>query len=193
MAIIDEETDMLRAILEDKIPPIDILKEANKEKRLRLNSSQETVLKRASASDYSELDISILYSLIRNICTSIPPPTNGWGEDPDVHDVTIGDDIERIRTMRNELYGHASVAQMSDADFQTHFNNITDIGKRMDKYFSSINKTTSYEKKLKVIETKVLDDGTVQQYIKKIKDMEEREKELKKMVLAYARIYSRYL
>lgn len=186
MAINDEGTDMFRAILKDKIPSSDILMEANKvKKKLSLNATQKALLKRASTSDYSELDISLLYTLIRNI-SNIPEPTNDWGEMPDQNDFTIGGDIERIRTMRNEICGHPSDTQMSDADFQTHFNTIRDIGKRMDIYFSSMNKKTAFEKQLKEIETKIVDGGIVQQYINKIKDMEEREGVLEGIVRACA-------
>lgn len=58
--------------------------------------------------DYSKFDVTLLYTLIRNLHpSSLRKPTRGWGSEPRNNDITIGDDIERLRLLRNYHYGHA--------------------------------------------------------------------------------------
>lgn len=55
----------------------------------------------AKASGYSEFDITLLYTLLRNYFKkkSIQPPTKGWGkqEMPEKGQETEGDDIDRSK------------------------------------------------------------------------------------------------
>ncbi|XP_062574015.1 uncharacterized protein LOC134235868 [Saccostrea cucullata] len=185
IAIIDHESNMLRLILENEVPPSDIEQKAVK-KIKKLQEKQKDLLKMAStASNYSDLDITFLYTLIRNVCSNVPKPTNGWGGDtmPEPGHILIGDDIERIRLMRNEVYGHVADTWMSDTDFQKHFQIIREISKRMDTYFSSKNKTTQFEVEINRIETMSLDENAEQKYVQKIKDMEERERKLAEKIV----------
>nr|XP_034337788.1 uncharacterized protein LOC117692805 [Crassostrea gigas] len=54
-----------------------------------------------SLDDYQNLDISLVYNLLRNVCKNVTPPKRGWGYEPSADDVSLGADIERIRSMWN--------------------------------------------------------------------------------------------
>ena len=76
----------------------------------KLSVQQMSILHNASTKgDYSDCDITLLYSLLRNLplTKTALRPTAGWGTLPVIAaHVTLGDDIERIRDMRNQMYGH---------------------------------------------------------------------------------------
>lgn len=77
--------------------------------------------------DYQKLDLSLLYNLLRNVCKYITPPNRGWGYDPLSDDVSLGADIERIRSIWN-----------SYSDGETEFVHLTDIFVRMIDRFGTI-------------------------------------------------------
>lgn len=68
------------------------------------------VLQKGQKVSSKDLDISLMYSLIRN-CWIKPEPHNGWGKDPMEHYIEPADDIERIRHYRN-LICHSDASEM---------------------------------------------------------------------------------
>lgn len=81
--------------------------------------------------DYSKFDVALIYTLIRNLCC-LPNPAQGWGKEPKATDTEISDDIERLRLFRNNYYGHASSASISDAVFRDVWRNLKLVIKRFD-------------------------------------------------------------
>lgn len=67
--------------------------------------------------DYSKFDVTLLYTLIRNLCSGLKP-TRGWGNDPDPKDTNIGDDVERLRLFRNNNFAHLNSATIPDDTFE---------------------------------------------------------------------------
>ena len=63
--------------------------------------------------------------LLRSIC-GLTPPATGWDNLPPATDLTVEDDIARIKFYRNTMYGHASHASVDDVTFSTCWNDITD-------------------------------------------------------------------
>ena len=55
-------------------------------------------------------DMNIAWTHCRNICSLVTTPTRGWGKQnlPASGEITIGDDIERIRFLKNTEYSHLS-------------------------------------------------------------------------------------
>ena len=71
-------------------------------------------------------DISLLYKLLRNIC-KLPPPTNGWGKDPDPTDHSKQADYERVRILRNEYPGHAGKTAVDNRYFESNWKSLRDV------------------------------------------------------------------
>ncbi|XP_062588140.1 uncharacterized protein LOC134249795 [Saccostrea cucullata] len=140
MATNDVLNKAYRDILESEIPASDIenkvdLLSNKKSKSLNLNANQEKQLKKAKISGYEEFDISLTYKLIRNICSKIPKPTKGkWGEEPAAGEVRVGDDIERIRSIRNRLTAHVSSASISQSEFDDTWSTMSDICQRLEMF-----------------------------------------------------------
>lgn len=113
----------LKDILESRIQPVDLFKEINScpallshKHKLRQDQLKLCFLQPPAEPDYRKFDVTLLYTLIRNLCPSVKP-RKGWGTQPDDADIQTGDDIERLRLFRNNYYGHASSATISDVDF----------------------------------------------------------------------------
>ncbi|XP_062578842.1 uncharacterized protein LOC134240779 [Saccostrea cucullata] len=112
-----------------------------------LRSDQEDLLKTASSSGYKNFDISLIYMLIRNVCSKIPKPTKGkWGGNslPSVGEIRVGDDVERIRIIRNSLTAHVSSASTPQTEFDATWSVMSDICQRLEtftgkKYLDDLN------------------------------------------------------
>lgn len=63
----------------------------------------------------ADLDISMMYTIIRNAC-QVQPPKSGWGKQPNDNDTSPSNDIERIRQKRN-LICHENALNMKTSDF----------------------------------------------------------------------------
>lgn len=77
--------------------------------------------------DYSKLDMSLVFALLRNFCEGIMPPSRGWDYEPPDDETPVGADIERIRLMWN-MY--------CDNDIQ--FKHLDDVYNRMKQTFGNL-------------------------------------------------------
>lgn len=66
-------------------------------------------------SSSQDLDISLMYAMIRNT-VKIRPPSKGWGMTPAINNTNEADDIERIRNHRNKI-SHGNSSKMTTTDF----------------------------------------------------------------------------
>lgn len=87
-----------------------------------------------SLDDGQNLDISLLYNLLRNVCKKITPPKRGWGYEPSADDVSLGADIERIRLMWNRY-----------CDGETEFLYLSEIFVRMVDRYGNISDVVKFE------------------------------------------------
>lgn len=96
--------------------------------------------------DYGKFDVSLLYTLIRNLCSSCSSlkPTQGWGNDPQAADVNIGDDIERVRMFRNKYQAHNVKIEFTDSVFESIYSDIESAIKRMQIFTKTIGCNTDY-------------------------------------------------
>ena len=149
---VDLFPEVLRHVLQVDIPPSQIWTKTQTALRsgIKLGKEQQNKVKNAVTSGYSEFDVTMCYSLIRNLAlSSVTFPSNGWGKLPSLPShTTTGDDIERIRDLRNTVYGHASSTGISDPDFRGYWKTIQDICSRMDAQYG----ITIFTDKLKEIE-----------------------------------------
>lgn len=114
--------------------------------------------------DYNTFDVSLSYKLIRNLCPGLKP-TQGWGSKPNVNDTMIGDDIERIRVLRNESV-HPKSTTISDCEFQNCWTVLKAVIERLQKYMLKNGYTTNYKEKLRDIEELDLGDEPLEKYMK---------------------------
>ena len=137
--IIDVGTDTMRNYFDSKCPPetlTDVLY-ANYD-TLRRNIKRHEMEKLfpptgvlpAMPSTSKDYDITLLFSLLRNVCGLIPPASTGWnGPLPD--DTSEAADLIRIKNYRNEL-SHIASTKVSDKDFLTYWSKISEVLVRRD-------------------------------------------------------------
>ena len=65
----------------------------------------------------ADFDISLLCKLLREIC-NLTAPATGWDNMPNIHDYSLQADIVRIRTYRNSIFSHNHCMEVTDANFQ---------------------------------------------------------------------------
>lgn len=149
----------LKNILESHIKAVDLFKGINScpalltgKYKLRQDQLKLCFLQPPATPDYRNFDVTLLYTLVRNLCHSLKP-TNGWGKEPDDADIQIGDDIERLRLFRNNYHAHADSAAISDADFKDIWKNLNSVVNRIQKYMYSKGHNVDYEQELSKIES----------------------------------------
>ncbi|KAL3855869.1 hypothetical protein ACJMK2_015066 [Sinanodonta woodiana] len=71
-------------------------------------------------------DLSLLYTLIRNVST-VQAPSTGWGIEPKQSDKSLGASVERIRLYRNRINGHCKDAEINDDDFKHYWKKFKDV------------------------------------------------------------------
>lgn len=72
--------------------------------------------------DSTNFDISLCRVLIE-ACTNIPPPANGWRNDPTKGDTSEATYVLRLVALRNKLY-HPTFLSLSNAEFNTFWNKL---------------------------------------------------------------------
>lgn len=83
--------------------------------------------------DYSNFDVTLLYTLIRNLCSGLEP-TRGWGHEPGPTDTKIGDDVERLRLFRNRNIAHVNSATIPDDTFDDLWRTLKAVLIRLKSY-----------------------------------------------------------
>lgn len=149
----------LKNILESHIKAVDLFKGINScpalltgKYKLRQDQLKLCFLQPPAIPDYRNFDVTLLYTLVRNLCPSLKP-TNGWGKEPDDADIQIGDDIERLRLFRNNYHAHADSTAISDAEFKDIWKNLNSVVNRIQKYMYSKGHNVDYKQELSKIES----------------------------------------
>ena len=174
LVIIDELTQILRDLLDKEISSKQIFSKVVRKNCLQnLRPEQVVVIMNAYTRGYQDFDITLLYTLLRNVCQNITVPSKNWGVSnmPSPKEVTEGDDIERIRLIRNNIFGHISEAAISETEFQKHWSDISGICIRMQTRLSN----NDYVKRLEAVEERSLDADTENKYKEFIKRQVEEE------------------
>ena len=73
----------------------------------------------------TDFDISLLFKLLRAIC-SLTPPATGWDSLPNSTDHSLEADLVRIKFYRNKIYRHNHSMEISKADFENLWMEIRD-------------------------------------------------------------------
>ena len=134
-ALVSVCADALREILLSKVPTgYPSIYAAIKANRgmLRLRQEQLSLIYPDPNGRFTgtvdQFDITILYTLIRNI-SSVQAPLNGWGHPPDDNprDTSLGANVERIRQCRNKVSGHSVDGKLDNQSLQNYWREIEDI------------------------------------------------------------------
>ena len=138
-------SDLFRTILSQYIKPENLRKELDSNRTRLLNNvkaeQRNLLYPPASQSKYlvsSELDLSLLYILLRNIC-KIPKHQHGWGNTPKSGDKCLAACIERIRIQRNTISGHSPIGVIDDTLFQDIWSNLRSDIVAIEKLISGSN------------------------------------------------------
>ncbi|XP_062596132.1 uncharacterized protein LOC134257546 [Saccostrea cucullata] len=151
-AIMEEVPKILQILLSIKIKASDLKQVIQRTPmlirprgdQLRLLASKE------EDPDYKTFDISLLYLLLRNLCPDYKP-TAGWGKMPRLEDNSIGDDIERLRVLRNDAFAHVASTKMTDATFLKQWGNLNQICERMEDNINRLGHDLQYTNELQKI------------------------------------------
>nr|XP_034331652.1 uncharacterized protein LOC117690918 isoform X2 [Crassostrea gigas] len=139
-------------ILASYIQPKDLFQKIKPCSTLQLRADQLKIcfIPPPGVPDYNKFDVTLLYTLIRNLCSkSLPCPAQGWGKEPKANDTQISDDIERLRLFRNNFSAHAESAVISDAVFKGVWKNLKFVFRRIQ---SKTGSSVDYEEELLNIE-----------------------------------------
>lgn len=179
-------TDVLRAVLANEMLPAALshnvktfLSNLPKPKNPPINKTQEKLV---HGGNYSNFDITLLYFLLRNIC-SIPEHGLKWGNKPSLTDRSVSANIERIRSIRNDYYGHATHSAISDQDFTKRWDNLFLIVKELEAYIGS---STDYQDAVKELKSCSMDPEMEQSYIERLTVVKELQAKMKKQEGKYA-------
>ncbi|XP_056001402.1 uncharacterized protein LOC125673547 [Ostrea edulis] len=175
-------TDGLRDVLRQEVPPHTF---PNVIKQNKLNLPRLTAVQRdlilpnhgGYKGIYNDMDISLLYILLRNI-TNISPHSKGWGNDPDPHDTSLSANIERIRLVRNRCV-HSCDPFMSNTDFNSIWSTIRSTMVDLDVFLVNGNK---YEKAVDFLRHESMDPENDLHYEEELRKQVEEDKTTREMV-----------
>lgn len=181
IACVDVIKKPLIDILDINIKPNDLCKQVKKSKYLmsRLNSDQLMTcgISLHTLPDYSKFDTTLLYALIRNLCTGLQEPAQGWGKPPQDTDTQIGDDIERIRLFRNKNLAHVYSGELNETQFESLWSNLEDIIKRIQSFTTANGCHSDYIQQLADLKGRTVE---IDEYTTIINALKEEIKELEK-------------
>lgn len=83
---------------------------------------------------YDNLNMALMLKIIVHYSNIfVDPPTRGWGSTPVFSEITIGDDLQRLRLFRNDLI-HRVSTNMSEMEFQDKCLYLKTVFERIDLY-----------------------------------------------------------
>ena len=158
--------------MHESTTPEKLYKKVTKTKNLfdKLDLNQKQTINSLQTDGFDKLDFSIIYKIVKYFKMFIPAPTRNWRAIPQEGETTVGDDVERMRRARNNLF-HRPNVEVSEEEFNGFFNLFTEVGRRIDGY---LNKPSSsgYEVSVKEYKTCALDKDTYEKYLNERKEME---------------------
>ncbi|XP_078339606.1 uncharacterized protein LOC144627217 [Crassostrea virginica] len=136
----DQLRDLLRFYISPASFPSVIQRERNRLPRLT-EPQRKLILPNSGvySGNYDDMDISLLYILLRNVCRiQIQAHNRGWGNTPDSADKSVSANIERLRLARNQC-GH-SLGGMCYTEFNQIWSEIKAAVVDLDKALGNGNK-----------------------------------------------------
>ena len=119
---------------------------------------------------YDNIDFITLYNFLR-LVPLLDNPTQGWGKQPTNANVTISDDVERLRFARNKI-GHSIKADIDLNEMNDYFSNIVNITQRIDTYLDKL-PNQGFTREVLNFQTLYMDSELTQKYYQKLNDIED--------------------
>jgi hypothetical protein len=178
--------DLFRDLLRNQVTEIQfpsILRQKKLQLNPILNKDQRALLYPNNVSfhgTYNDLDISLLYVLLRNV-SGLPPHRKGWANPPDPFDRSVSANIDRIREIRNTYCGHAARVSLSDTEFQNLWRDLATIIGELES--SLPGGCTLYTDAANYIKTDTMDPEQEQEYLERIDEQDQSIDDLKGIIL----------
>lgn len=178
--------EILQELITIVEPPQRLSYDVNKNKYLpkNLRPDEWLMINNVVTKGYANFDISLIYKLIRNLnLVNVPQPTQGWNHStaPCPTEVTLGDDLERIRRFRNEKL-HKGNAQVTDTELSQYFTEFKNIAGRLEIYLGK--RSGEFVDKFDDLEICCMDEKTSEIYIKRIERLKKSDEDCKKRIHA---------
>ena len=168
--------NILREIMRSKIAPEDLNRQIRKQNKhnpsffTKMTHEERVSLKTLTNKTYDNIDFITLYKLMRS-CSLLDDPTQGWGKQPTNADVTISDDVERLRITRNKIV-HRIKADIDFIEMSDYFSNIVNITQRMDTYLGK-RPDQRFAREVLNFQTHCMDSEMEKKYYQDLKDIED--------------------
>ncbi|XP_052100646.1 interferon-induced helicase C domain-containing protein 1-like isoform X1 [Mytilus californianus] len=132
MVVLDTYPRMMIAVIDNNWPPKQVLKLTRNDQSFmqKITPLQRNMISTLDVTGYNNLDVSCIYNLIRHF-KLLPVPNQGWGNKPLKGDTKEEDDVERIRTYRNDIL-HRPRCGLSEQDGKHFFQESCDMAKCLD-------------------------------------------------------------
>ncbi|KXJ23437.1 E3 ubiquitin-protein ligase DZIP3, partial [Exaiptasia diaphana] len=96
-----------------------------------------------------DFDLTLIFVLLRNIC-NLTEPANGWNNLPaNISDISLEDDLARIKYHRNNTYAHTMDGQLSEDEFNECWDEISDALLRILTFYDTPESVRNWEKEIK--------------------------------------------
>ena len=160
--VVDVGSEVLRDVLLQLVKPrtLEAVLQANINTINKLSGKvlfpeQYTLLMKVPP-NAEDFDISLLVIIFRNICPNVPPPILGWEiKQPDENDFSLAADLLRLKNIRNCVYAHRNSTQVTHADFEPLWSDLSDVIDRISKHGSD--KHQNIRQRIQVLKQKNLD------------------------------------
>lgn len=183
LIILDELTPILRDLLHKEISPSHILNRVLQQKPKQIQPVQLPLIHKAKTEGYKKFDITLLCTLLCNCCPNIQQPTQSWKmtQMPAQNEITIGDDIVRIRVIKNNYVSHIHETAISETEFKDLWSIIFDICTRMQSRLPN----KHYVQSLEEAQYRTIDSATEEIFMEKIKELADEDENNFKKILSF--------
>lgn len=183
LVILEELTPILRDLLKQEICPTQIFNKLKRQKFKKIPPVQLVLIQNAKTKGYTEFDITLLCTILRNYCPHIQQPTQSWKmtQTPAQNEITLGDDIVRIRLIKNKYVSHIHETAISETEFKELWSIISDICTRMQTRLPN----THYVQRLEEAQYRTIDSAMEEIFMDKIKELADDDENNVKKILRF--------
>jgi hypothetical protein len=172
LVVVDIFPNILREIMRSNIAPEVLYRHIRKQHKNnpsvfdKMTHEERISLNTLTNRTYDNIDFITMYKLLRSF-SLLDDPTQGWGKQPTNADVTISDDVERLRIARNKIV-HRIKADINSIEMSDYFSTIVHITQRIYTYLGK-----GFAREVLNFQTHCMDSEMEQKYYQALKDIED--------------------